>query len=112
MRRCGLAVNYYLLLSVLLGTVAIAYLLFVTGCAANAEQVKKADGYYQEGLANLSSDRQRAFVSFQKAIQINPRHRDAHYSLGRLYVLQNRLKEAEGEFRDAIRIDPDHSEAH
>jgi tetratricopeptide (TPR) repeat protein len=83
----------------------------MTGCASE-ERVKKANGYYQEGLANLSGDRQRAFVSFQKAIQLNPEHKDAHYSLGHLYALQAKYPKAEEEFRETIRIDPDYSEAH
>jgi type IV pilus assembly protein PilF len=91
--------------------IAVACLLVVGGCATE-EKVKKADGYYQEGMAHLSSDRQKSFVSFQKAIQYNPRHRDAHYSIGHLYVLQGKYKQAEEEFRNAIRIDPDYSEAH
>jgi type IV pilus assembly protein PilF len=90
---------------------AAVCLLLVGGCATE-ERVKKADGYYQEGMAHLSSDRQKSFVSFQKAIQHNPRHRDAHYSIGHLYVLQGKYKQAEEEFRDAIRIDPNYSEAH
>jgi Tfp pilus assembly protein PilF len=110
MRRCGLAVNYGLLLQVLLG-IALACFLFMSGCASE-EKVKKANGYYQEGLADLDSDRQKAFVAFQKAIQHNPRHRDAHYSIGHLYVLQGKYKQAEAEFREVIRIDPDYSEAH
>jgi type IV pilus assembly protein PilF len=110
MKRCGTALGYGLLLQILLLVITLS-IFYLAGCATE-EQVKKADGYYQEGLANLTSDRQRAFVSFQKAIQINPRHRDAHYSLGRLYALQLKFKEAEGEFRDAIRIDPEYSEAH
>jgi type IV pilus assembly protein PilF len=92
--------------------VLLVGLLTVWGCAPTEANVKKANGYYQQGLADMNSDRQRAFVAFQKAIQYDPRHRDAHYSLGHLYVLQGKLKSAEEEFHEALRIDPDYPEAH
>ncbi|MEX5216112.1 MAG: tetratricopeptide repeat protein [Nitrospiraceae bacterium] len=82
----------------------------LTACAASEEQVKKSAGYYQEGLANLTTDRQRAFVSFQKAIQLNPQNKDAHYGLGHIYAQQGRFADAEAEFRQVLLIDPEHSE--
>lgn len=90
----------------------VSALLAITGCASE-ERVKKANGYYQEGLAaNMSGDRQRAFVSFQKAIQLNSEHKEAHHYLGHLYYLQAKSQKAEEEFREVLRIDPDSSEAH
>jgi Tfp pilus assembly protein PilF len=62
-------------------------------------------------VANLDSDRQQAFVSFQKAIQENPNHRDAHYYVGHIYAMQGKYREAEEEFRQVLRIVPDYSEA-
>ncbi|MDE3018571.1 MAG: tetratricopeptide repeat protein [Nitrospirota bacterium] len=82
-----------------------------SGCSSE-EAFKRADGYYTEGLANLDGDRQKAFVSFQKAIQENPKHRDAHYYSGHIYAIQGKYAQAEGEFREAVRIDPDYSEAY
>ena len=82
------------------------------GCGSSEEALKRSAGFYTEGLANLDGDRQKAFVSFQRAIQENPNHRDAHYYAGHIYALQGKYKSAEGEFREAVRIDPDYSEAH
>lgn len=91
----------------------LGVMLVLGGCATVTEdKMKKAKGYYQEGIANLDADRQQAFVSFQKSIQADPRHKEAHYSLGHLYALQGKYRQAEEEFREAIRIDPDYSEAH
>lgn len=87
-------------------------LMLVLGGCVTEEKLKKAKGYYQEGVANLETDRQQAFVSFQKAVQADPRHKEAHYSLGHLYALQGKYKQAAEEFREALRIDPDYSEAH
>jgi len=83
----------------------------LVGCVTE-EKIKKANGYYQEGLSALDTDRQKAFVSFQKAIQLNPNHKEAHYALGHIYASQGKWKQAEGEFHEALRIDPDYSEAH
>jgi Tfp pilus assembly protein PilF len=63
-------------------------------------------------LAGLETDRQRAFVSFQKAVQANPDNKEAHYGLGHILVLQGKPVEAEPHFRAAIRIDDNYSEAH
>jgi len=86
-------------------------LSLLSGCVTE-EKIKKANGYYQEGLSTLDLDRQKAFVSFQKAIQINPDHKEAHYALGHIYAGQEKYKQAEGELREVLRIDPDFSEAH
>ena len=94
-------------LALLIGCLVMA----VNGCASQ-EKIQKSKGYYQEGLANLDVDRQQSFVSFQKAIKMNPNHKEAHYSLGHLYALQGKYAQAEEEFREAVRIDPEYSEAH
>jgi tetratricopeptide (TPR) repeat protein len=83
----------------------------IGGCAADHDTLKKADGYYREGLANIDTDRQQAFVSFQKSLQLNPKNKDTRYYLGHLYALQGKYPQAEGEFREAIRLDSDYAEA-
>jgi Tfp pilus assembly protein PilF len=82
------------------------------GCAISEETLKKSEGYYQEGVASLSGDRQKAFVSFQKSVQLNPNNKQARYALGHVYALQGKWSKAEEEFRTAIKIDGDYSEAH
>ncbi len=82
-----------------------------SGCVSK-EAAKRADGRYREGLSFIRSDHQRAFMAFQKAIQENPDHRDAHYFLGHLYAYQGKYAEAEEEFRIVLRIDPEYSEAY
>lgn len=86
--------------------------LFISACAATDEAVQKSQGHYQEGLATLSGDRQKAFVSFQKAVQLNPKNKEARYGLGHVYAIQGKLAQAEAEFRTAIQIDDAYSEAH
>ena len=93
-------------------TVLFLAVAALTGCTSNKEIIKKSDGYYQEGIATLPTDRQKAFVSFQKSVQTNPENKEAHYALGHVYTLQGKLADAEKSFRSAIWIDEDFSEAH
>ena len=86
-------------------------LLAMAGCVSE-ERKKKADGYYQEGVAVLNNDQQTAYVSFRKALKENPRHRNAHYYVALIYATQEKFAEAEAEIREAIDIDPDFPDAH
>jgi Tfp pilus assembly protein PilF len=87
-------------------------LIGLAGCATSEESIKKSKGYYQEGVSSLDHDQQKAFVSFQKAVQQNPNNKEAHYGLGHILVQQGKLPQAEEEFRAAVQIDPTYSEAH
>lgn len=112
MRRCGGASGRTLACSVGVALVLPVCLTgWLTGCVTEEKQ-KKADGYYKEGVAFMQDDRQRAFVSFQKAIQMNPRHKEARYYLGHLYADQGKFPQAEKELREVLRVDPDYSDAH
>src|SRR5438309_9588907 len=82
---------------------------FLAGCVS-AETIKKqekeSEGYFQEGLSVLDTDQQRAFVSFQKAIQANPANRDAHFTLGHVYFLRKEYSNAERQFRTCVELNP------
>jgi Tfp pilus assembly protein PilF len=82
------------------------------GCATSEETKQKSKGYYQEGMASLERDRQKAYVSFQKAVQLDHGNKEAHYGLGHILASQDKLIQAEAELREAIKIDDDYSEAH
>jgi type IV pilus assembly protein PilF len=84
----------------------------VTACTTEKEVLQKSQGHYQEGVADLPGDRQKAFVSFQKAVQLNPNNKEARYALGHVYALQGKLSHAEEQFRAALKIDESYSEAH
>jgi type IV pilus assembly protein PilF len=77
------------------GLVALGMLMpwLMGGCATSEETRQKSKGYYQEGMASLERDRQKAYVSFQKAVQLDPDNKEA-------------------EFRKAVKIDDNYSEAH
>ena len=93
------------------GAIGLSGLLLVSGCGVSEERIKKADGYFQEGVAVLRNDQQNAYVSFQKALKANPRHRDSHYYVAYIYAMQEKFASAEEEIREVISIDPDYPEA-
>jgi type IV pilus assembly protein PilF len=85
---------------------------WLSGCAASEESLQKSKGYYQEGLASLDRDQQKAFVSFQKAVKINPNNKEARYGLGHILAMQGKLLQAEEELRTATKLDENYSEAY
>ena len=92
--------------------VCLGFVSILGGCANDKEVLQKSQGYYQEGVASLPGDRQKAFVSFQRSVQLNPSNKEARYALGHVYALQGKLSYAEEQFREAIKIDETYSEAH
>ena len=49
---------------------------WLPGCAVSDESLQKSKGYYQEGLASLDHDQQKAYVSFQKAVKLDPGNKE------------------------------------
>ena len=85
---------------------------WLSGCATSEGSAQKSKGYYQEGIASLEYDQQKAFVSFQKAVQLNPGNKEARYGLGHILALQGKLPQAEEELRTATKLDENYSEAY
>lgn len=90
-------------------------LLIQTGCSTppRAQRERTAQAHYKLGISYLNDNRfQQAFVEFQKAVEANPKERDARYALGHIYFIQGKMEEAQKEFKIALRSDTDFSEAH
>ena len=85
---------------------------WLPGCATSEESLQKSKGYYQEGIATLDHDQQKAFVSFQKAVQLDPGNKEARYGLGHILALQGKFPQAEEELRTATKLDENYSEAY
>ncbi|THJ21479.1 MAG: tetratricopeptide repeat protein [Nitrospira sp. CG24E] len=85
---------------------------WLPGCATSEGSIQKSKGYYQEGVASLEQDQQKAFVSFQKAVQLDPRNKEARYGLGHILAQQGKLSQAEDELKAATAIDDSYSEAY
>jgi Tfp pilus assembly protein PilF len=92
---------------------ALALLIgWLPGCATSEESLQKSKGYYQEGLASLDHDQQKAYVSFQKAVKLDPSNKEARYGLSHILALQGKLPQAEEELRAATKLDENYSEAY
>jgi type IV pilus assembly protein PilF len=98
----------------LAGSLLVSALLIgsLSGCATSEGSAQKSKGYYQEGVASLEYDQQKAFVSFQKAVKLDPNNKEARYGLGHILALQGKLVLAEEEFTVATKLDENFSEAY
>jgi len=85
---------------------------WLPGCATSEGSVQKSKGYYQEGVASLEHDQQKAFVSFQKSVKLDPNNKEARYGLGHILALQGKLPQAQEEFVAATKLDENYSEAY
>jgi type IV pilus assembly protein PilF len=92
--------------------VSVLLIGWLSGCATSERSVQKSKGYYQEGLASLEQDQQKAFVSFQKAVQLDPNNKEARYGLGHILTMQGKFSQAEEEFVAATKLDENYSEAY
>ncbi len=92
--------------------VSVLLIGWLSGCATSEGSVQKSKGYYQEGLASLEQDQQKAFVSFQKAVQLDPNNKEARYGLGHILAMQGKFPQAEEEFVAATKLDENYSEAY
>ncbi len=107
--RCVGSIIRLLACPVLVSALLIGWL---SGCATSEGSAQKSKGYYQEGIASLEYDQQKAFVSFQKAVKLDPNNKEARYGLGHILALQGKLVHAEEEFTVATKLDENYSEAY
>ena len=90
----------------------------LVNCGMSESRIKReknADSHYKLGVAHLVGEKptlQNAYIEFQKAIQSNPRHRDAYYALGHVYFQQESYNDAIEAFQKAISIDREYSEGY
>lgn len=70
------------------------------------------DTHYKFGLAYMSKgDLSKAYIEFQKAIKLDPKHKESLNYLGHISVRFNKYDEAESYYKRAISVDRHYSEA-
>lgn len=70
---------------------------------------KNAQAYYLAGqISEAKAEVQRAYGSYSKAVELKPDHLDAKAGLARLYILANRLEEAEKSIADVLAVNATH----
>jgi tetratricopeptide (TPR) repeat protein len=81
---------------------------------AREKKAENAEGHYKMGVAYLTENKvQKAFVEFQKALEITPDNRDVLDALGIIYLLDyDEPRKAVSCFEKAVKIDPEFSEGY
>jgi tetratricopeptide (TPR) repeat protein len=75
------------------------------------ELTATADGWYALGSEIEESDAAEARAAYERALEIDPKHADAHVNLGCLEHEAGRLREAERHYRAALAIRPEDATA-
>ena len=70
-----------------------------------------ADGWYELACDLEMADLEQAEAAYERSIEINPNHADAHVNLGRLLHERKAPAAAEKHYRSAIKVSPDHETA-
>ena len=65
-----------------------------------------ADDWYDSALDLEAVASDQAIAGYQKALDLDPAHSDAHLNLGRLLHEAGRIEEAEAHYREAAAADP------
>ncbi len=84
-------------------------------CLARAEDGKSSEAThaYEVGLQALTQGKNHeAFTAFQRAVELDPTHAEAHYQLGVIYGKQSQWKPAIDALQTAIILSPDFADAH
>ncbi|HEY4485699.1 MAG TPA: tetratricopeptide repeat protein [Nitrospiria bacterium] len=90
-------------------------MMVLNGCftMSQAERDRKAQAFHKIGISYLNENQnQRAYIQFQKAIKISPKHKESQYGIGHVFFMQGKYKEAVEAFQAAVSIDSTYSEAH
>ena len=71
------------------------------------EDSNDAEAYYNRGMANLFLQKNdRAYLDFEQALEIDPKHGEAQVRLGTLYLSDNQSKKAYSFFSNAVKTKP------
>lgn len=88
--------------------------LVLTACATmpNTEDSRTAEAHFKLGVSYISKgELTEASIEFQKALKLNPRHKESIHALGFINTRFGKYDEAISNYKQAISIDPNYSEA-
>lgn len=89
-------------------------LLLFYGCVTTDENkaFNRAEAHYKLGVSYMSKGQLNdAFIEFQKAVDIDPEHKESLNSLGYISTRFKKYNDAKSYYKKAISIDPKYSEA-
>lgn len=78
---------------------------------AREEKATTAEQWYELACELEMSSIEEAKDAYQRAVDADPRHSDAHVNLGRLLHEQGAAAAAEAHYRAAVEVDPEHETA-
>ena len=91
-------------------------LVVLSACASTTspENIQKAGAHYKIGLSYYNENKiQKAYIEFQKALEINPNDKQALNAIGILHLLHfEDFQKAIEYFKKAIKVDSNYSEAY
>lgn len=70
-----------------------------------------ADDWYDAALDLEAVSVEEAVLAYERSLEIDPAHSDAHLNLGRLLHEVGRLEEAESHYRRSVEVDPQNARA-
>lgn len=73
----------------------------------SAREEESAEEWFEVGAHFEMTSSANAETAYRRAIELDPRHVDAHVNLGRLLHEEGKLEEAEGHYRKALESAPD-----
>jgi len=88
--------------------------LLLTACATtpNKEDTITAEAHFKLGVSYISKgELTEASIEFQKALNLNPKHKESLHALGFINTRFGKYDEAISYYKQAISIDPKYSEA-
>lgn len=83
----------------------------VAQAAHDSDEDLDADHWYDLGLDLEAVDPEEALAAYERALEIDPEHADAHVNLGRLLHEAGESREAEAHYRLALASEPKHATA-
>lgn len=95
--------------------ILIFLIIFISSCATmTGENIQKAGAHYKLGKSYFYENNiQSAYIEFQKALELNPKDKEALNAIGIIQLLKfEDFQKAVDFFQKAIKIDPNFSEAY
>lgn len=68
-----------------------------------------AQGWFYLGFLNEEKDKDTSIKYYKKAISLEPKHFLARYNLSRIYLIQEKYREAEEEMLNVLKISPENA---
>ncbi len=95
-----------------LSSILVVFFFFSCTTALKKEDISKAEAHFTIGLSAVSDgELSKAYIKFQKAIKLNPKHKESLNYLGYISARFQKFDDAELYYKRAISVDQNYSDA-